>query len=126
MDTGMTLSNAELVERFVNGGTSGKANRMRIVEGPISHGGTQSVLEGETAIIGYGWAVYAKRSDSGRVVVFNGWRDWAEGKDGHSGSSTLQHLSMIENEAEPTMLYDHRQAQSTSAPDSAESMKPAR
>lgn len=122
----MTLSNAELVEQFVNGETSGKSNRMEIVKGPISHAGNTYVLEGETAIVAYGWAVYAKRSSNGRVLLFNGWRDWANDKPGQSGRSTLRHLSLIEKKSEPNFLYDHRQAQSSSAPRSAHTMESSR
>lgn len=120
----MTLSNRELVKRFVNGSTSGRANQMDIREGPISYDGTTYVKPGETAIIGYGWAIYASRTDTGRVVVFNGWREWAKGKPGHSGQTTLQHISLIEEKASPTFIYDQRKAQCSSPPRTAKTMRP--
>lgn len=122
----MAQDNATVVRSFVNGATNGQANRMDIREGPLSYAGTEYVHEGETALIGYGWAIYAKRTGTGRIVVFNGWRDWAKDKPGHSGSTTLHHLKLIENAAGPTFIYKDAQAQCASPPKTAKTMRPQR
>jgi hypothetical protein len=83
------------------------------------------VHEGETALIGYGWAIYAKHTGS-RIVLCNGWREWAEEKPGHSGSTTLQHMSLVEQKAPPTFMYHHLRPQCASRPRTAKTMRPER
>lgn len=118
----MSQSNRDLVESFVNGATHGRANNMEIREGPISHNGETNVLPGDTAIVAYGWAIYAVRSSSGLVTVNDGWRDWANDKDGESGQTTLQHISRIEGAArDPDHTND--KPQSSSPPGSAKTMR---
>jgi len=73
----MTISNSNLVSRFYNGDTSGKANRMEIEE----------CDDGATVLWGYGWAVYAFRTPNGKVFKFNGW-------DGYSATTT-KHMNLI-------------------------------
>lgn len=59
----MTLTNANLIRRFVDGETSGKCNRMAISE-----------FEGWTLLWGYGHALYAaRRQDDGLMFVYKGW-----------------------------------------------------
>lgn len=120
----MARSNRALVSTFIDGETSGSSANMQIREGPLSYDGTTYVLEGETALVGYGWAIYAKNTGS-RIIVFEGWRGWAESKDGQSGRTTLSHLRLVKQISGPTMMYDHRKAQCSDAPRTAETMTPS-
>jgi len=117
----MPMGNKALVKVFTNGHTVGSSANMQIVKGPLSHDGTEYVHEGETALVGYGWAIYAKNTGS-RIILFNGWRDWAKEKEGHSGSTTLSHLKLVERFSSPAMMYDHRKAQCSDAPRTAKTM----
>lgn len=67
------MRNDELIKRFIRGETTGTASRMEIRE-----------MGDGTALVGYGWALYAYRSPSGEIQLYNGW-------DGYS-STTTKHL----------------------------------
>jgi len=73
----MTYSNADLVRRFAEGESTGKASNMEIVE----------TDGGDRAIVGYGHAVYALSAGDDRFddVVFVGWSG--------ASSSTTQHIA---------------------------------
>lgn len=75
----MTLSNRELVNRFLDGGGSGTACNMEITE-PAGGG---------TAVVGYEHAVYAYRPPDDRYppVVFTGWAD--------ASQSSAQHIALF-------------------------------
>lgn len=115
----MTQDNASLVEAFVNGDTSGKSNRMEIVEGPVDYNG-EKVAPGETALIGYGWAMYAKRTKGGRVTAYWGWVDWAKSKRGNNPgkSTTERHMDLLDDELRPTDIISGQSPQVDDAPDS--------
>lgn len=53
----------ELAERFAEGATDGKASNAQI----------RRLVGGQTALVGYGWAVYAVRSPSGTITAYRGW-----------------------------------------------------
>jgi hypothetical protein len=58
----MSYTNDDLIQRFVRGRESGKANRMAIAE-----------FEGWTLLWGYGHALYGARSPDGTMYVYYGW-----------------------------------------------------
>jgi hypothetical protein len=69
----MGFSQLEVGRRFRNGKTSGKASNVEIKE-----------YDDFTALVGYGWAVYAIRNkQTGDVIYFSGW-------DGYSSSTSCQ------------------------------------
>lgn len=76
----MTLTNEDLVRRFVQGGDSGKSNRMAI-----------AAFEDWTLLWGYGWALYGARRDDGTLFVYDGW-------DGYS-STTSSHMTLLTSAA---------------------------
>ncbi|WP_283751571.1 hypothetical protein, partial [Bacillus cereus] len=55
----MTEKNATVANRFVEGGTTGRASRFEI-----------GVLGGYRCIVGYGWAVYAAFPIDGKYALF--------------------------------------------------------
>lgn len=62
----MRYDQTELGEQFRNGETSGYASNVHIADFPVL---------GETALVGYGHAVYATRDKkTGHVVAYDGWR----------------------------------------------------
>lgn len=74
----MTLSNSNLIRRFVDGETSGKCNRMAIAE-----------FEGWTLLWGYGHALYAaRRQDDGLLVVYDGWNGYSQTTSTHMNALT--------------------------------------
>ena len=78
----MTFSNRELIRRFVEGKTSGKACNMEIRE-----------ADGKTLLVGYGWARYAERQkDSGEITLFDGWYGYS--------STTSRHVNMVRSHAD--------------------------
>lgn len=79
----MSYTNADLVEHFVNGGTSGKCNRMAIEEDEENDA---------TFLWGYGHALYAARLNGGdTLVLFNGWYGYS--------TTTSQHLNLVRRKA---------------------------
>jgi hypothetical protein len=69
----MSFNQSEVGRRFRNGKTSGKASNVEIKN-----------YDDFTALVGYGWAVYAVRNkQTGDVIYFSGW-------DGYSQSTTCQ------------------------------------
>lgn len=74
-------SNKGLVEHFVDGGTSGKCNRMAIEEGD----------DGWTYLWGYGHALYAARKAGGPLFIYNGWYGYS--------STTSKHLNALKSAA---------------------------
>ena len=61
------VSQATLAQKFKNGDTSGQASNVSIVR----------LVGGWTALVGYGWAVYAVRVNNGNIHVYPGWRDYS-------------------------------------------------
>ena len=59
----MALSQAKLAQRFESGHTTGSASNVTI----------QEAQDGSTLLVGYGHAVYAERTPSGLITVFEGW-----------------------------------------------------
>lgn len=106
------LSNEECVREFVNGATSGKCNRMAIIEGPREYAGNTPVPEGCTALVGYDWAVYAIRTSNGRVNIHTGWSEWAmEQRDNGGTPTTVNHINLIRREAGPHAISTIRRPQ---------------
>ena len=66
-------SQKNLSRQFAAGKTSGKASNMEITE----------LDDGRTAIIGYGWAIYATRED-GKIYVFEDWGEWSSTRGGRA------------------------------------------
>jgi len=81
----MTLSNHDLIERFLAGCSDGRAARMEI-----------ETINGVRCIVGYGWAVYA--ADMGDTIALFGDGYRTEGDNvgwaGYSGTTT-GHLQEI-------------------------------
>jgi len=76
------LSNGDLIQRFVVGGTSGKCNRMAVAE-----------FEGWTLLWGFGHALYAaRRQDDGMLVVYEGWHGRSQ--------TTSTHINALTGKAE--------------------------
>ena len=119
----MTKKNAEVRREFLNGATSGKANRMAIVEGPVSYRGETVVPEGYTALVGYEWAVYAVRSDTGKVTINYGWYDWAREKRQRASkpgqSTTERHMSNLKAAASASATVSDDRPQCGPEPGSA-------
>jgi len=78
------LTNDQVIERFVNGGESGKSNRMAIAE-----------FEDWTLLWGYGHALYGVRRGDGSLFVYDGW-------DGYS-RTTSSHMTKLK--AKATSVY---------------------
>lgn len=71
-------SQADLAKMFVDGAGDGRASHMHI-----------SDLGVGTALVGYGWAIYAYREgETRRFFFFEGWR-------GYSKITTSKHLPAI-------------------------------
>lgn len=83
----MTLTNKNLIGRFVKGMESGKCNRMAIEHVEESRYG-----EGWTFLWGYGWALYAaRRKSDGAIWIYDGWY-------GHS-QTTSTHMNELKGRA---------------------------
>lgn len=67
----MTLSNAEVVSRFLDGEADVRSGSLGIVEGD----------NGYTVLTGYNACGYAARNPSGKLVVFGGWANRAVAAD---------------------------------------------
>lgn len=67
----------ELAQEFASGAEHGSASNVEIVR----------LVGGQTALVGYGWAVYAVRSPSGTITAY---RDW----HGYSPSTSSQLTKM--------------------------------
>lgn len=81
----MTLSNDSLIRRFVEGGDSGKCNRMAISR------------EGDwTLLWGFGHALYAARKDEGPLFVYEGWYGRSQ--------TTSTHLNNLKGKARKTYV----------------------
>lgn len=59
----MTLSNAEVVSRFLDGETNVRSSSLTVIEGD----------NGYAVLTGYNACGYAARNPSGKLVVFGGW-----------------------------------------------------
>lgn len=70
----------ELARAFARGSDSGRASNMSIQTGD----------DGETHLVGYGWAVYATHYPSGRMDYYGpGWSEWSREKGGNATQSQL-------------------------------------
>ena len=68
------MNNREIVKKFAAGAKKGHSNSMAIVQLPNS----------TTALIGYGWAIYAKRRGK-QIIVYDGWRGYSTTTSHHMG-----------------------------------------
>lgn len=60
-------SQETLAQKFQAGDKSGQASNVSIVR----------LVGGWTALVGYGWAVYAVRVNNGNIHVYPGWKDYS-------------------------------------------------
>lgn len=85
-------TNATLRAAFLNGAQNG-TNRT----GTMS---IETLPDGTTALLDYGWAKIAERDpDTGDVTVFEGWTEWAKGQDSRA-ETTPRHVREIRQYAE--------------------------
>lgn len=88
----MAYSQAELGRRFARGETTGTASNVELIE----------FADGSTGLVGYGWALYARRLRDGTTVKFGGWY-------GYSPSTSCQfarlglHSADIVSDADPVV-----------------------
>lgn len=73
----MTLANADVAERFIDGELKGSSNRMDIT----------SDDEGNTYLWDYEWALLGFRSHDGTIHIYNGWYGYSR--------TTSSHLRLI-------------------------------
>lgn len=82
------LSQSNLANRFRDGATSGRASNVQIVE----------LCGGWTALVGYGWAAYAVRTNDGTIHYYKGWY-------GYSPSTSCQ-LTAMSLEGTADVIHD--------------------
>jgi len=75
----------------------------------------QQLRNGNTALVGYGWALYAERDDSGHITVYDGWRDWAQKQGEGQAEATPRHIRNLESLADS---HSANNPQTASAPES--------
>ena len=82
------LTNSELRRKFAQGET-----------GYRNHTGSMGTVElrnGDTALIGYGHAIYAERdANDGAITLHRGWIDWALGQH-ENAEATPRHIRNLE------------------------------
>jgi len=85
-------TNADTFEAFVNGAQNGQ-NRTGSMN-------IETLPDGTTALLDYGWAIIAERDpDTESVTVFEGWTDWANAQDARA-ETTPRHVSNVLEEAQ--------------------------
>lgn len=87
----MGYSQHELGRRFRNGKTSGTASNVKIDD-----------RENGTALIGYGHAMYAFRTNDGTIIYFRGWY-------GYSASTSCQ-ISKMSLRANADIIVDEERS----------------
>lgn len=68
------MKNKELVDKFVKGEQVGRTNNLSIIH-----------IDTFTLLVGYGYAVYAKRSVFGDITVYDDWRTYSNASARHLG-----------------------------------------
>jgi hypothetical protein len=103
------VTNSELRTAFSDGevGVRNQTGSMATIE----------LRNGDTALVGYGHAIYAERdADSGEITVHAGWTDWAISQH-NNAEATPRHISRLMDRFENARITD-RQPSAASKPDS--------
>lgn len=75
----MQYTQKELARRFATGAKSGTASNMSIQTDDV----------GRACLVGYGWALYARRDGNDIVVYEDAWREWATERGGNATHGQL-------------------------------------
>lgn len=75
----MTHTQKQLARKFASGADSGQASNMSI----------QTDSDGRACLVGYGWAVYARRDGQEIIVYEDAWREWATDRGGNATHGQL-------------------------------------
>lgn len=106
----MPVRNSTLFRRFVNGASHGRNhNVIRRYGDEFPSLQIQELPNGNTVLIGYGWAKYAEKdSETGDVTVYAGWREWAFNQMDNQGGypTTARHIDNLIQTLEPTSVVD--------------------
>lgn len=75
------MSQRELGRAFQNGATEGKASNVQLMD-----------LDDVTAVVGYGWAIYAYRDkETGTITAHRGWHGYSPSTSSQMTRMRLSH-----------------------------------
>lgn len=89
------MSQSDCARRFEEGATSGRASNVHIAE----------LSGGWTALVGYGWAVYAVRDNSGTIHAYPDWHGYSQAT---ACQLTAMNLSRAADTSHPEGEYSPR------------------